>query len=97
MAADQISPSSQDNLRSRGVVGRVLWLLPLVFVIHDGEELLTMPGWIALRRHRTRNIHRIRSGPYLQRQGGGSRTPIGKPAHPLDHEVEDHDVGARIG
>jgi hypothetical protein len=24
-----------------------MWLLPLIFIIHDGEELLTMPGWIA--------------------------------------------------
>lgn len=27
-----------------------LWLLPLVFVIHDGEEILTMPRWIAGHR-----------------------------------------------
>jgi hypothetical protein len=27
-----------------------LWLLPLVFVIHDGEEILTMPRWIAQHR-----------------------------------------------
>lgn len=27
-----------------------LWLLPLGFVLHDGEELLTMVGWLA--RHR---------------------------------------------
>lgn len=29
---------------------RVYWLLPLVFVIHDTEELLTMPGWFANHR-----------------------------------------------
>jgi hypothetical protein len=28
----------------------VLWILPLVFAIHDGEELLTMPAWIAVGR-----------------------------------------------
>ena len=28
----------------------MLWLLPLIFIIHDGEELFTMPAWIA--RHR---------------------------------------------
>jgi hypothetical protein len=28
-------------------VRRILWTLPVVFVIHDGEELLTMPAWIA--------------------------------------------------
>ena len=27
-----------------------VWLLPLAFVIHDGEEVLTMPGWIAAHR-----------------------------------------------
>ena len=27
-----------------------VWLLPLAFVIHDGEEILTMPGWIAEHR-----------------------------------------------
>ena len=26
------------------------WLLPICFVIHDGEELLTMPAWIADHR-----------------------------------------------
>ena len=26
------------------------WLLPLAFVIHDGEEILTMPRWIADHR-----------------------------------------------
>jgi hypothetical protein len=25
----------------------VLWLLPIVFIVHDLEELLSMPGWIA--------------------------------------------------
>ena len=29
---------------------RVLWLLPAVFIIHDGEEILTMPGWVAGHR-----------------------------------------------
>jgi hypothetical protein len=24
-----------------------LWLMPVIFAIHDGEELATMPGWIA--------------------------------------------------
>ncbi len=32
---------------SRRKLARVLWLLPVIFSIHDGEELLTMPGWIA--------------------------------------------------
>ena len=29
---------------------KVVWLLPLVFVVHDGEEILTMPRWIAGHR-----------------------------------------------
>jgi len=24
----------------------ILWLMPVIFALHDGEELLTMPGWI---------------------------------------------------
>ena len=39
--------------RNIGVVASLraaLWLLPLVFVIHDGEEILTMPRWIAGHR-----------------------------------------------
>jgi Protein of unknown function with HXXEE motif len=26
---------------------RLLWLLPVVFVLHDAEELVTMPGWLS--------------------------------------------------
>ena len=29
---------------------RLFWLLPLVFVVHDGEELFTMPAWLAAHR-----------------------------------------------
>jgi hypothetical protein len=29
------------------VPARLFWLLPLVFLIHDSEELLTMPAWFA--------------------------------------------------
>lgn len=39
-----ISTHAQDV--DRQSLARVLWLLPVVFIIHDGEELLTMPGWI---------------------------------------------------
>ena len=28
----------------------VLWLMPIAFIIHDGEELLTIPDWIAGHR-----------------------------------------------
>ncbi|HEX8000837.1 MAG TPA: HXXEE domain-containing protein [Pyrinomonadaceae bacterium] len=43
--SDAVSSSSREAGRPR--LARVLWLLPLIFIIHDGEELLTMPGWIA--------------------------------------------------
>ena len=46
--SNAISLSSQETSRLR--LARVLWLLPLIFIIHDGEELLTMPGWIANHR-----------------------------------------------
>lgn len=42
---DAISSFSQETNRQK--LARVLWLLPLIFIIHDGEELLTMRGWIA--------------------------------------------------
>jgi uncharacterized protein with HXXEE motif len=29
---------------------RLFWLLPLVFVIHDAEELVTMPEWLTEHR-----------------------------------------------
>lgn len=28
----------------------MFWLLPAVFIAHDGEELLTMPRWVATHR-----------------------------------------------
>ncbi len=40
-----ISAHSQDA--SRQSLARMLWLLPIIFIIHDGEELLTMPSWVA--------------------------------------------------
>ncbi len=46
---------------ARPSIAPVLWLLPFVFVVHDGEELLTMPGWI--ERH----------GPELERLAQTSR------------------------
>ena len=36
-----------------------VWLLPLVFVIHDGEEILTMPRWIAGHRPLLQHIARM--------------------------------------
>lgn len=40
-------------------IGMVLWLLPFIFFIHDGEELLTMPGWIAAHQHEIDQLARI--------------------------------------
>ena len=31
-------------------LARILWLLPAIFIVHDTEELLTIPGWLALHR-----------------------------------------------
>jgi drug/metabolite transporter (DMT)-like permease len=38
-------------IRNEGAFDRrLLWLLPLGFVLHDGEELATMPEWTAANR-----------------------------------------------
>lgn len=43
-----ISPQQQHRQKTQGPnLRRALWLMPIVFIIHDGEELFTMPGWIA--------------------------------------------------
>lgn len=41
-----------DSSRAERVpsLARTIWLLPVLFAIHDGEELFTMPDWLA--RHR---------------------------------------------
>jgi hypothetical protein len=31
-------------------LARILWLLPAIFIVHDTDELLTIPGWLALHR-----------------------------------------------
>jgi hypothetical protein len=28
----------------------IYWILPLAFIVHDAEEIFTMPGWIAAHR-----------------------------------------------
>jgi hypothetical protein len=43
------APTRGDD-RSDRDLRRVLWILPFVFAIHDGEELMTMPAWIAAHR-----------------------------------------------
>jgi hypothetical protein len=40
-------------------VRTILWLLPLIFLIHDGEELLTMPGWIATHQNELNRLASI--------------------------------------
>lgn len=47
MSKDSEDVSGHSRQTRISSIGRVLWLLPFVFIIHDGEELLTMPGWIA--------------------------------------------------
>jgi hypothetical protein len=42
-----------------------LWLLPIGFVVHDGEELLTMANWVA--QHRQELDELARHGPLVQR------------------------------
>lgn len=37
-------------------VRTILWLLPVIFLIHDSEELLTMPSWIATHQHEINEI-----------------------------------------
>jgi hypothetical protein len=55
--SEAISTSSQEASRRR--LARVLWLLPLIFIIHDGEELLTMPGWIASHQQELDRLARM--------------------------------------
>jgi hypothetical protein len=46
-------------------VRRTVWLLPIGFVVHDGEELVTMAAWIA--EHRS-TLDRVASlGPVFRR------------------------------
>jgi hypothetical protein len=35
---------------------QTLWLLPLAFMIHDGEEIITMPRWLAENADTLRRI-----------------------------------------
>jgi len=47
MSRNSQAISTHPQESGRRSVARMLWLLPIVFIIHDGEELLTMPSWIA--------------------------------------------------
>lgn len=50
MSSDSPAISTRPQDVGRLSLARVFWLLPAVFVIHDGEELLTMPRWVATHR-----------------------------------------------
>ena len=58
-------PSSNHNVSthaqeaSRKSLARVLWLLPVVFIIHDGEELFTMPGWVVRHQQKLDELARM--------------------------------------
>ncbi|HKS26329.1 MAG TPA: HXXEE domain-containing protein [Pyrinomonadaceae bacterium] len=47
MSSDNHDISTSSQGPDGRSLGKVLWLLPLIFIIHDGEELLTMPSWLA--------------------------------------------------
>jgi hypothetical protein len=46
MSSNSQAVSTHPEDAGRPSLVRILWLLPIIFIIHDGEELLTMPGWI---------------------------------------------------
>ena len=50
------TPPREDD---RGRIGPALWLLPAAFLVHDGEELLTMPGWITAHREELDQLARL--------------------------------------
>jgi hypothetical protein len=50
MSSSNHSVSTRAQDAGRKGLARVLWLLPIVFIIHDGEELFTMPGWVVSHR-----------------------------------------------
>ncbi|HEY6189873.1 MAG TPA: HXXEE domain-containing protein [Pyrinomonadaceae bacterium] len=52
------SPTRAQNANQQSLA-RVLWLLPVVFIIHDGEELLTMPGWVVRHRRELDQLARM--------------------------------------
>ncbi|HKQ99871.1 MAG TPA: HXXEE domain-containing protein [Pyrinomonadaceae bacterium] len=59
MSGDSHSVSTPSQSLHRRSLGRALWLLPLIFIIHDGEELLTMPDWIASHQQELNQLARI--------------------------------------
>ena len=59
MLSDNQSRSMKLQRNTGCSVARVLWLLPVIFIIHDGEELLTMPSWIASHQRELDHLARI--------------------------------------
>lgn len=49
-----VSTHAQDGGRER--LARTLWLLPIIFIIHDGEELFTMPSWVVRHQEKLDQI-----------------------------------------
>ena len=54
--AGQTAITSVTDAAGLAAVRRVVWLLPAAFIVHDGEELWTMAGWI--RAHESL-LHRV--------------------------------------
>lgn len=50
------TPAQDANRKSPA---RALWLLPIVFIIHDGEELFTMPGWVVRHQQKLDELARM--------------------------------------
>lgn len=59
MSSDGPADSAHALAAEPRSLARVLWLLPAVFVVHDGEELLTMPGWVASHRRELDEFARL--------------------------------------
>lgn len=59
MSSNSQAVSTHPQESGRRSVARIIWLLPIVFIIHDGEELLTMPSWIASHQQELDQLARM--------------------------------------
>jgi len=59
MSSNSQAVSTYPQESGRRSVARILWLLPVVFIIHDGEELLSMPSWIASHQQELDQLARM--------------------------------------
>jgi hypothetical protein len=59
MSSNSQAVSTHPQEPGRRGLARILWLLPIVFIIHDGEELLTMPSWIASHQQELDQLARM--------------------------------------